>query len=420
MVSTTATAASKLTWFSVIVSIASLGMLMYSINISHSLHAQQLEVQSHLRQLHTDLSTLDKVTEKVARLERIEMEGATTIKNKLNDHSIQINEHTARLTKQFGELSEKLALLVREAVTSTKLSSPSSQEATPNPVVPDNPVVPELPKWRLLTILAQALENVKPANSPYVPEEQKTSINQVADSLGGKENGCRESVYGELPTTSVVHILNALALTKEDVFYDLGAGRGHVVATAFYSFLTKRAYGIEMSSKRVELACDFFAHLRLKMPPSVESDKPTRSIQIAEGNFLELDISDGTVFYLTATCFRPTLMYQISKRLLKLAEKSGRAIRVAAVSERFPNLNNDFNYTSEERLRIMKSATEQVASDWTNATEINFYTFVPSFGSQVAIAPQSNPEPPNAPVKSCKNAATEFQSYPYEFTTLPK
>ena len=43
-----------------------------------------------------------------------------------------------------------------------------------------------------------------------------------------RENGCRESVYGELPTTSVVHILNALALTKEDVFYDLGAGRGYL------------------------------------------------------------------------------------------------------------------------------------------------------------------------------------------------
>jgi hypothetical protein len=395
---------------------------MYSINISHSLHAQQLEVQSHLRQLHTDLSALDKVTEKVARLERIEMEGATTIKNTLNDHSGQINEHTARLTKQSGELSAKLALLIREVSKSISPvnTGPSSQETTPKPAVPDKPVVPELPKWRLLTILAQALENVKPANSPYVPEEQKTSINQVADSLGGKENGCRESVYGELPTTSVVHILNALALTKEDIFYDLGAGRGHVVATAFYSFLTKRAYGIEMSSKRVELACDFLAHLRLKMPPSVESDKPTRSIQIAEGNFLELDISDGTVFYLTATCFRPTLMYQISKRLLKLAEKSGRAIRVASVSERFPNLNDDFDYTSEEKLRIMKSATEQVVSGWTNATEINFYTFVPSYGSQVAIAPQSNPEPPNAPVNSCKNAATEFQSYPYEFTTLPK
>ena len=150
------------------------------------------------------------MTEKVARLERIEMEGATIIKNKLNDHSVQINEHTARVTKQFRELSEKLALLVREAVTNTKLSSPSSQQATPKPVVPDKPVVPELPKWRLLTILAQALENVicpislittrdwaciqpvfggfqvKPANSPYVPVEQKTSINQVAESLGGK------------------------------------------------------------------------------------------------------------------------------------------------------------------------------------------------------------------------------------------
>ena len=142
---------------------------MYSINISHSLHAQQLEVQSHLRQLHTDLSALDKVTEKVARLERIEMEGATTIKHKLNDHSVQINEHTARLTKQSGELSAKLALLVREVSKSIfpVNTGPSSQEATPKPAVPDKPVVPELPKWRLLTILAQALENVI---SPYFPD----------------------------------------------------------------------------------------------------------------------------------------------------------------------------------------------------------------------------------------------------------
>ena len=154
---------------------------MYSINISHSLHAQRLEVQSHLRQLHTDLSSLDKVTEKVARLEHIEMEGATTIQNKLNDHSVQINEHTARLTKQFRELSEKLALLVREAVTNTKLGSPSSQQATPKPVVPDKPVVPELPKWCLLTILAQALENVI---CPYFPDHY-ARLGVYSTCLGG-------------------------------------------------------------------------------------------------------------------------------------------------------------------------------------------------------------------------------------------
>merc|ERR1711865_283868 len=239
--------------------------------------------------------------------------------------------------------------------------------------------------------------------------------NEVATKLGGKANGCSESVYGELYTSSVMHVLNAIGLRKEDVLYDFGSGRGHVVALAFYNFMVRRAYGIEMSTRRVEIACGFASKLRSQFPPALKSEIATRSVQFAEGNFLEMDISDGTVFYMTATCFRPSLMFKISKKFLQLTQESGRAIRIVSVSERFPTApSSEFHeqYTPQELARLVETERESVASDWTNNTAINFYTILPPLDSRPPRA--FEPKPPS-PAKSCMNMATEFQNYPYKF-----
>ena len=60
----------------------------------------------------------------------------------------------------------------------------------------------------------------EPANSPYVAEEEKNAINQAAmknSKARDRELGCIESVYGELPTSSVNRILKSLVLTSEVV-----------------------------------------------------------------------------------------------------------------------------------------------------------------------------------------------------------
>jgi hypothetical protein len=215
---------------------------------------------------------LYKLTNLIAKLDQSERATSDQVISTLKTHSNAMASLSTE-NEKFSTITDHLtALDVKLTEVTTKSSSS----------------IPQLPDWRRLTIIDKVLQTIRPANSPYVPEDEKAGINEVATKLGGKANGCTESVYGELHTSSVRHILNAVGLSKEDVLYDLGAGRGHVVALAFYDFMVRRAYGIEMSTKRVKIACEFASKLRSRFPPALKSEIATRSIQFAEGNFLEM------------------------------------------------------------------------------------------------------------------------------------
>jgi chromosome condensin MukBEF ATPase and DNA-binding subunit MukB len=165
-------------------------MLYHSITVSRSLQAQQQETQSQLRLLQTKLSAVDKVMEKMSDLERAGQANAVDIRNTLTGHSEKMVERSESIiehqTKQFSKVQDNLAEYQGQ------ISAKFSQQVRS---VEKQPSVSRLKKeWRLLTIISRSLDAISPANSPYVPAEEKTSINKVADKLGGKANGCIESV----------------------------------------------------------------------------------------------------------------------------------------------------------------------------------------------------------------------------------
>ena len=84
-----------------------------------------------------------------------------------------------------------------------------------------------------------------------------TGLSPMDDSslFDGKVDGASSGslVYGELTTPA--RLFQALKLSSEDIFADLGSGRGQVVfAAAMYSVPPQMAYGIEFVADRHELA----------------------------------------------------------------------------------------------------------------------------------------------------------------------
>lgn len=105
--------------------------------------------------------------------------------------------------------------------------------------------------------------------------QEKTKYN----NWGGKD-------FNLAPYKHIHNFLEELDLDENDVFYDLGSGYGRPV---FYSALTtdvKKSVGIELVPERVENCKEIKENLGLD------------NVEFRQGNVLDEDFSDGTVFFL--------------------------------------------------------------------------------------------------------------------------
>jgi SAM-dependent methyltransferase len=144
----------------------------------------------------------------------------------------------------------------------------------------------------------------------------------VAEESVLEERHPGASVPG-VPTPYVIcrGLFHALALTRDDLFVDLGCGDGRVV---FYGALTTpaRFRGVELVAERAGLARANAARLGL---PQVE---------IVHGDALALDLSEGSVFY----AFRPFSPGSEPHMLARLHEEARRRPIVVAAHRMLPSL----------------------------------------------------------------------------------
>jgi len=133
-----------------------------------------------------------------------------------------------------------------------------------------------------------------------------------------KEKGIINDVtltYGETTWFSVVDIFNDLELSTDDVFYDLGCGSAKTVFFVNRKFNCK-SIGIDKIEYFVKISKTIVKNLQLK------------NINFLCSDFLNADFSNGTVFYITATCFPQIFLEKILRNLEK-TKKGTRVIIVA-------------------------------------------------------------------------------------------
>jgi hypothetical protein len=113
-------------------------------------------------------------------------------------------------------------------------------------------------------------------------------------------------------------IFKALEMTKankEDVLYDFGSGDGRVLAVAKTFFNVKKAKGIENNPNLAELS-------RKNIMKMEEERLSVNGIDIIEKNYLDADVSDGTLFYCYRDPFFDSHIDEVVKKFEELKEGS--------------------------------------------------------------------------------------------------
>lgn len=86
--------------------------------------------------------------------------------------------------------------------------------------------------------------------------------------------------YGELLPESVSKLINAVSITEDDVFLDLGSGLGKVVSQLFLQTKVKESRGIEINPQ-------LHAQAQILNEQIVKEDHNTRKITLSQGDFRE-------------------------------------------------------------------------------------------------------------------------------------
>lgn len=113
--------------------------------------------------------------------------------------------------------------------------------------------------------------------------------------------------YGELLPESVAKLINGVSITENDVFLDLGSGKGKVVAQVFKHTNVKEARGIEINPQ---------LHVQALMRMNEFKTQDTqRRIIFENGDFLNAPLIGATIVLIASPCFGPSILHTLGKRI---------------------------------------------------------------------------------------------------------
>lgn len=173
--------------------------------------------------------------------------------------------------------------------------------------------------------------------------------------------------YGEISFEGVEALLRVMDLTPNDVFFDLGSGRGMAVAHCFLSGAPRQSVGVEMSrtrhvqakhaaerlSKIVNLlphgpasgisasgnsdrsaAAFWLREEALALSPTFEMRAGARSMRLVHGDCLKVDLAGATAVYMANLTWPDEAVAAIGARLAATP-----SVRIVASLKPLPSLS---------------------------------------------------------------------------------
>lgn len=150
------------------------------------------------------------------------------------------------------------------------------------------------------------------------------NLNQISAPINGfelsrmarQETDAYEYVYGEIDSQSLLALLSLIPLNSKSIFYDLGSGSGKTVLACAMVFEIQKAYGIELFPLLDQAAKQQLDQLK-QIPGYQES---ANSIEFVCANFLDVNLADATVIFISATGLFGDTWMQINRRLEALSQ----------------------------------------------------------------------------------------------------
>ncbi|HPZ06486.1 MAG TPA: hypothetical protein PL110_00100 [Candidatus Eremiobacteraeota bacterium] len=134
--------------------------------------------------------------------------------------------------------------------------------------------------------------------------------------------------YGETPYSTALHILKHLNIKKDDIFFDIGSGTGHLV------FFVNIYFNIP--SLGIELV-PFFA----EKSKIIAKELALQYVEFIEGDFLKEDLSRGTIFYLNCLALNRDLREKLFEKIKSIRDGS----KAISIGFPIPHLDITKKYT---------------------------------------------------------------------------
>lgn len=168
---------------------------------------------------------------------------------------------------------------------------------------------------------------------PFIDCESQPSCKQLINELyrnidgyGGvspKEHADHDIAltYGEIIFESAEQLIKELAMSAQDVFYDLGCGVGKLVTQVACASPAKKVVGIELVESRYKKALEVLD----KLPDHIR-----QKITFIHDNVLQQSYKDATIVFMCSTCFTPTTINVILEKIYK---ETGKNIRLVTLTK---------------------------------------------------------------------------------------
>ena len=156
---------------------------------------------------------------------------------------------------------------------------------------------------------------------PIIRQANSNDVNAAADARFGtdEKHECKESTYGELTHGTIQMIVDhpSIQMQQKDSFLDLGSGRGATVLQVFLSKHVMLSAGVELSQFRHDQGCQALQRLDEKMRTDTmfHNNNLSSSISLSHDDMFEMNWSQFDVVYVSALCFRKSMMLEILRRL---------------------------------------------------------------------------------------------------------
>ena len=142
-------------------------------------------------------------------------------------------------------------------------------------------------------------------------EISETDVKYVNSVAGGQ----KAVNYGEVLPTSWLKVLEAVDLSADDVFVDLGSGRGFLVMLTHLHCRIKRSIGVELSRERHAMALRALEALK-----SSRRAKDAPGLAFVNEDIRSCDLSDATFVFLMNQDMPHRLIADVWRRLLQLEQ----------------------------------------------------------------------------------------------------
>jgi len=125
---------------------------------------------------------------------------------------------------------------------------------------------------------------------------------------------------------NIRRVARKLHLSKNDVFYDIGCGKGRVVCT-FSTYRLKQVIGIDLNDSLCALARKNAVRMRKRKTP----------IDIRCEDAAITDVSDGTIFFMYNP-FGPATLERVLDNIERSLEQNGRMVRIVYYNPTFKEI----------------------------------------------------------------------------------